>query len=202
RLAAQRDFLTEDEVDQVRLAQEPNERLALYLKFARLRLELVKQNLAVEKPGRARLIHTNLEDYTKIIEAVDTVIDDALARKAELQKGVALVTEREKEFVDMLQQFSSRPANDSGYYEFVLKDALETTQESLDESQQDLEARTRRVLEQDTREKKKIESMTAASEADRKKGGQKGEGAEKKPRKPPTLRRKGEVPKSDREDRP
>src|SRR5262249_11678864 len=108
----QRDFLSEAEGDQIRDAQEPNERLALYLKFARLRLELVKQAMAVEKPGRSKLIHNNLEDYSRIIEALDAVIDDAVARKLDVAKGVGQVAEREKEFLAMLQEFSAKPVKD------------------------------------------------------------------------------------------
>lgn len=190
---APRDFLTDHEADQIREAQEPNERLKRYLDFARLRLELVKQTLAVEKPGRSKLIHSNLEDYARIIEAIDTVIDDALARKLDLEKGVGLVAERGKEFLATLEQFAAKPAKDRYLFEFVLKDALEVTQDSLDESQKDLRARVQRVLEEDARDKKKLESaMTPADLKERKAEEKK---AEEKQRKAPTLRRKGETPK-------
>ncbi len=189
----QRDFLTEDEADQIREIQEPNQRVALYLKFARLRLELVKQTLAAEKPGRSRLIHNNLEDYSRIIEALDNVLDDALARKLDVQKGVAMVAEQEKQFLAALKDFDAKPARDRYLYEFVLKDAIEATQDSLEESQHDLRARTERVLDEDRREKKRIESMMTVKEKEERKAAEQKE--EQKARKVPTLRRKGEQPK-------
>ena len=188
----QRDFLSEDEADQIRLIQEPNERLLLYLKFARLRLELVKQTLAVDKAGRSRLIHNNLEDYSRIIEAMDNVIDDALARKVDVQKGVALMADYEKKFVATLEEFNAKQTKDRYLYEFVLKDALEATQDSLEESQHDLRARTERVLDEDRTEKKKIESLMTVKDQQERKAAEKKE--EKAARKAPTLRRKNEAP--------
>ncbi len=108
--AQDRDFLTSDEADQIREAQEPNARLLLYAKFATTRVALVEQLLSKEKVGRTTLIHDTLEDYAKIIEAIDTVADDALKRKLDITIGMKEVASAEKQMLATLQKLDEAPA--------------------------------------------------------------------------------------------
>jgi hypothetical protein len=185
--------LLPDEADQIREAQDPNLRLKLYVKFARERVELLKQAMATEKAGRSALIHDTLEDYTHMIEAIDTVADDALKRKVAIAEAMKAVADGEKEMAGILRSLEENRGKDFSRYEFVLKQAIETTEDSAELSAQDLTQRAAEVNEKEQKEKTELDSMMKPKDLEEKKAAQKKEVEQK--RKVPTLRRKGEVKK-------
>ncbi|MGH9662312.1 MAG: hypothetical protein ACRD96_27425 [Bryobacteraceae bacterium] len=193
--AAQRDFLTADEADRVRLIQEPNERLQLYVEFAQQRIDLLKQLFAREKPGRASLIHDLLEDYAKIIEAIDIVSDDALKRKLAIDVGITAVAKAQKDMLAALQQIEESKPKDVARYQFSLKQAIETTEDSLELAEQDLKDRTRTVEAKVAQDKKELEAMMQPKDREEKQAAEKKEAETASKKKAPTLRRKGEAAK-------
>jgi hypothetical protein len=188
--AQERDFLTSDEVEQVRLAQEPNDRIELYLKFAEKRIDLVDQLLSRNKPGRSLMIHDALDDYARIIDAIDTVGDDALRRKVPIDKGMAATVKAEKGFLAKLNKIEPSSPDDLSRYQFVLQTAIDATSDSLDLSQGSVAKRAADVHAEDAKEEQKRESMMKPSEVAAKKKAE--AAAEEKKKKQPTLYRPGE----------
>src|SRR5689334_6624637 len=74
-----RDPLTEDESDKLReLAQEPDKRIKLLLKFTQARLATIEQMEGDARlaTGRGKQIHDMLEDFTALIDELDDNIDE------------------------------------------------------------------------------------------------------------------------------
>jgi hypothetical protein len=202
--AAQRDFLSADEIDQIKEAQEPNLRLKLYADFARLRIDLVHNLLGKDKPGRSILIHDTLDEYSKILDAIDTVADAAAERKADIHLGLAAVATAEKAMLPVLKQIEESRPKDLERYEFALTQAIETTADSLDLAEEDLSKRASDVEQRQDAQKKAAQAQMTPIE----KEGQQADEAKKKEaaqvaeekaaedatpkRKPPTLLRPGE----------
>jgi hypothetical protein len=199
-MAAQRDFLTADEIDQIREAQEPNLRLKLYADFARLRVDLVRNLLGKQKPGRSILIHDSLDEYSKILDAIDTVADSAAEHKTDIHLGLAAVAAAEKAMLPMLKQIAEDRPKDLERYDFALAQAIETTADSLDLAEEDLSKRAGEVEERQAAQKKAAQDQMTPIEkegqqaGDAKKKAEDDKAVEDAPpkRKPPTLYRPGE----------
>ena len=196
QLSAQRDFLTTDEADQVRLAQDPNDRLKLYLHFAKQRLNIAQNVLDKEKAGRSILVHDALEDFSQIIDAIDTVSDDALKRKLDIKEGMAAVSAGEKELLAGLEKIQESQPKDFGRYEFVLKQAIETTRDSIDGAGEDLGKRAAEVQAKEEKEKKEIESMMQPKDLEAKKAEEKKAAETENKRKAPTCTAKASSPRT------
>ena len=191
-----RDFLTPNEVEQIRQVQEPNERLLLYVHFAKQRIDVVGNYLAKDKPGRSIFIHNNLEDYNKIIEAIDSVSDDALKHNRPIDKGMVAVLNAEKEFLDQLNKIQDSEPHDLERYKFVLEQAIDTTHDSRELSLEDAHRRSTDLTAEEAKEKKDREAMMPAKEVKERNKAAGADGEKEKDKKVPSLYRPGEKPQN------
>lgn len=195
---AQKDFLTEDEIEKVREAQLPNDRLKLYALFARQRLDQLQRLLEKDKKGRSGEVRELLEDYSSIIDAIDTVSDDALKRGVDITEGTVAVTTSEKRFLAQLQKIQDRNPPDLDLYGVALKEAMASTSDSMDLAKEDRGARGAKLSAEDKRAKEEAEKTLAAEDSkgkptvEAKNSDAKADDAKPK-RKPPTLLRPGET---------
>lgn len=129
------DVLTQPEIAQLReTAQDPLERLKLYIKFARARLASLEQAHADPKlADRAQQIHDRLQEFLSVYDELNDNVDTFADRKADMRKPLKHVIEADTEFQAKLRAFRDSGAAkeaEVGQYEFLLTNTIETVDTS------------------------------------------------------------------------
>ena len=132
------DPFTSAEIDQIRDASwEPQQRLALYLKFARARLVALEQMRSDPKiKDRAQETHDRLDDFLLIYDELNDNIDTYVDRKNDIRKPLKLIIDADTEFeakLRALKDAANTPPEEAKKYEFVLSSALDTIDTSTED---------------------------------------------------------------------
>lgn len=151
---SRREPLTPLEIDQLRdLAQEPNLRLKLYIKFARERLDaLDKMRSDPKATDRGGQTHDGLQNFLDVYDEMNENIDTYEDRKEDFRKALNSVIEADIEFqakLRALQSSSNTNPDEIKIYEFLLQTALDTVDSSIKDHrellvQQEQEAKQRK----------------------------------------------------------
>jgi hypothetical protein len=165
-LAAQRrrDPLTDAETDQLReAAQEPNDRLKLWVKFIRAREVALDQVRSDPKftAERAQRVHDLLEDLSNMVDEMDDNIDNYVKDKADARKGLKEAVELCSELQVKLRALKEAPATEAAAtaelraYKFVLENALDSVNASADSSREALQQQNEQFAKKKDEKKKK-----------------------------------------------
>ena len=147
-LLAKRDPLTKGEADQIReTAAEPNDRLKLFVTFAKSRMLAIDHLQADPRfaADRGTAIHNLVEDFQLIMDELDRNIDQYANRHQDMRKSLKTVVEATADFqlrLRALKEFqptSDELRKEKQQYALILEDAIESNNDVADNARKTLD---------------------------------------------------------------
>ncbi|MGA8490952.1 MAG: hypothetical protein WB711_11040 [Terriglobales bacterium] len=134
------DPLNPTEQDQLRdAAQDPTERIKLYILFARARLTALEQVRADPKAtDRTQQTRDRLQNFLDVYDELNDNIDTFVERKADLRKPLKAVIEADTEFQAKLRAVknSADAGKDEAQYDFLLSNVLDAVDGGVQDHRQ------------------------------------------------------------------
>jgi hypothetical protein len=135
------DPLNDLEQDQLRdAAQDPGERLKLYIQFARARLASLEQMRADPKvTDRAQQTHDRLQDFLDVYDELNDNIDTFVERKADIRKPLKAVIDADTEFQARLRALKTSAdtnKDEAKQYDFLLANVLDAIDTGVQDHRQ------------------------------------------------------------------
>jgi len=129
------DYLSEDEVDQLREAQDPSQRIGLYLSFAQVRLtrfDDFRSRPPDPEYDIPAYLDTQLDQFIRITDALKDWIDDHYNRHDDMRAGLKKMIEDGTHQLEQLRHAEETPDAYSAGYRRSLGDAIDDFSDALD----------------------------------------------------------------------
>jgi hypothetical protein len=144
--AGQDDYLSDDEVDELREAQGPSERIEKYLSFAQVRLTRF-DDFRSRRPDPEydipAYLDTQLDQFIHITDAMKDWIEDHFDRHDDMRAGLKKVLEMGPHELEQLRHAEQTPDPYADAYRKSLSDAIEDFTDALDGATKALSEQTK-----------------------------------------------------------
>jgi len=128
-------FLSEDEQDQLREAQDPSERIKLYLEFEQARLDQFdsfRSKPADPKYDNGAYMDGLLTQFIGLNDELKNWIDDQYDRNGDMRRGLHLLLDAGPKQLEQLRRIQQSPDANSADYFDSLRDAIDDLTDTLD----------------------------------------------------------------------
>lgn len=133
--------LSDDEADKLREAQDPGERIGVYLDLMQVRLdrfEGFRHRPVDPKYDNAGYLDDLLSEYIALNEELKNWIDYQYQQQADIRRGLQKLLERGPQQLVALRGFKEAPDNYGPQYADSLRDAIDELSDTLDGATQAL----------------------------------------------------------------
>jgi hypothetical protein len=131
----EKDYLSDIESDKIRDAETPNERVKLFLTFAEDRLKKFQYELEHPSPNKHNeMLNYLMNSYSGCVDDAADIIEVSLGKQENIRQGIDMMASKAKEFLVVLQKYA-KEGPDQGLYKDNLDDAIEGTQDALNEAE-------------------------------------------------------------------
>jgi len=173
--ADQADYLSDDEVDELREAQGASERIEKYLSFAQVRLTRF-DDFRSRRPDPEydipAYLNTQLDQYIHITDALKDWIEDHYDRRDDMRVGLKKVLEVGPHQLEQLRHAEQSPDSYADAYRKSLSDAIDDFTDALDGATKALSEQTKLFGELKREEKADAEAIKTREKDERKRNAQ------------------------------
>jgi hypothetical protein len=150
------DFLTWEEEDKLRQAQDPSDRVEAYINLAQVRLDRLDQYRKEPKNSEYDVppfLNKQLDEYLSLNAALRDWIDEQAARHGDMRRGLRNLLEIYAKQLERLRGIQQTPGVYASAYASSLQDAITDVSDLLDGATRALSDQQRQFAESKEQEK-------------------------------------------------